>query len=1066
MDDFRKFDLRRLERQARWLGELRSWRNARVAPISGWTFTSADGEASPIPVGNSWPSVDVNQPISLSAEATIPRDWKGQPVEAQLWLGGEGFVTFTPGYQTGLNPYHQDFRLTDKAKGGETIRIDAEMMPKGMFGSHVHAPAVDRAVLAIPHTQVRQLETDITMLLRAAEQLKEHEILPHLLDLVDEAYKTLAPAWPSGTEIARVRYISGDIEGGNTQSVGLGDRGQPGYNGNLLLSGIWHIPHAADSLEPLPQEALVATEVAREVIASGLEKLRDQYPPIGHLVLTGHAHIDLAWLWPVAETRRKTRRTWSSILRLMDMYEDFTFNQSSAQAYAWIEQDDPTLFERIKKRVQEGRWEPVGGSWVEPDSQVTGGEAFARQLFYGQRYFDRAFGVRNTIAWLPDVFGFSGGVPQLLLGGGIENFFTIKVTWSEASPFPFDLFMWEGINGSKVLAHTFFNPGAGYNGNIEPLDTYGTWKNFVGKRVHDETMLSFGWGDGGGGPSEEMLENYARIKNYPVLPSLEMGKVEDVFANLPVEGIPTYVGELYLELHRATLTTQALVKQLNRQGEHRLVEAETFATLATLHGAEYPHERLDAAWQDLLYNQFHDILPGSSIHEVYEDTHPQLHEVVETASRIRDISIATSTGIGTGAWAVVNPTLDDRPLSVLLPAGAEISGAYQQNVEEGILVHNAAEILGGLETRVLSAESEGSYSTATAENVQASGGINGYMLENAVVRVQIGDDGTLHSVFDKCANRETLRDRGNQLWAYVDRPRAWDAWDIDETYETIGEEITAVDSLELIEEGPLRASVRVSRTWRNSSFVQTYQLTAESSRISIKTHIDWHERLMLIRALFPTAIRTHEATFETMYGVHKRSTHRNTVWERARFEVSAHRFVDLSEPDYGVALLNDAKYGHSAHNGVLGISLVRGPLHPDPFADEGEHDFTYAFFPHEGTWVDGNVTAEARALNAPLVAVQVSADALPRPAFVRNEGVLLGLGTMKKAHDRDGIAIRVYEQHGKQGESSLTFDRPVRSVSQTNLLEEDTDGGEILHDGATLTFNVRPFEVITLVVEF
>jgi alpha-mannosidase len=1051
LDDFKQFDLRRLERQTRWLGELRSWRNARVTPISQWTFTGEDGETTRIAPGDAWPSTDVNNPVTLSAEATIPADWQGQPVEAQLWLGGEGFVTFTPGYQTGLNPFHQDFRLVDQATGGETIRIDAEVMPKGLFGTHVERPGIDRAVLAIPHLQVRQLETDITMLIRTAEQLKDHEILPRLLDLVDEAYKTIASAWPTGTEIATVRYVTGDIDGGNTRKVGLGDYEFPGYRGNLLVSDIWHIPPASGTLQPLSPDALALVDKARGVINAGLESLKERYPPIGHLTLTGHAHIDLAWLWPVAETRRKARRTWSSMLRLMDQYEDFTFNQSSAQAYAWIEQDDPELFKKIQQRVREGRWEPIGGSWVEPDSQVTGGEAFARQLFYGQRYFERAFGMRNSTAWLPDVFGFSGGVPQILLGAGIENFFTIKVTWSEANTFPYDLFLWEGIDGSKVLAHTFFNPGHGYNGNIEPLDTHGTWKNFVGKRYHDETLLSFGWGDGGGGSSEEMLENYARIKGYPILPTLEMGKVEDFFA--------------YLELHRATLTTQALVKQLNRQGEHRLVEAETFATLATLHGADYPHDRLDAAWQDLLYNQFHDILPGSSIHEVYQDTHPQMQEVVDTATRIRDISVATNAGIGTGSWAIVNPTLDERPLSVVLPADTVISGAHQQEVEGGILVHNMAETIGGLETRVFSTGSEAPDSTASPERVQVNGDNDGYSLENAYLRVEIGADGTLHSVFDKRTKRETLKDRGNQLWAYVDRPRAWDAWDIDETYETIGEEITAVDVLELVEEGPLRAAVRVTRTWRDSTFVQTYRLTEESSRIDIRTRIDWHERMMLVRALFPTTVRTHEATFETMYGVHKRSTNRNTTWERARFEVSAHRFADLSEPNYGVALLNDAKFGHSGYDGVLGMSLVRGPIYPDPFADEGEHNFTYSFFPHVGDWVEGNVTAEARALNAPLVAVPVSVDAQSKPPFITNRGVPLGLGTMKKAHDRDGIVIRLYEQHGMTGETSLTFDRPVKAFSRTNLLEEDVEGQEITHDGNTLTFNVRSFELVTLVVE-
>lgn len=1066
LDDFRKFDHRRLERVARWLPELYAWRSARVAPIEDWTFTSADGDVTQIKRGDAWPVVDPHRPITLTATATIPKEWKGQPVDIQLWLGGEGFVKFTPGYQLGLNPFHHDWRVIESAKGGETIEIHAEVMPKGMFGSHVHAPSIGRALMAIPHREVQALYIDLEEIIRLAEQLKEHEILPHLLDLVDDAYMTISPYWPTATDVVTTRLAKGDISGGQAYDTGMGDYGRPGYQGELVVGGIWHIPPADAEIAPLPKQALHACDMARDIIAERLADLRITYPPTGSIALTGHAHIDLAWLWPMAETRRKARRTFSTQLWLMDNYEDFIFNQSSAQAYKWIEEDDPELFDRIKEAVTAGRWEPVGGMWVEPDSQVTGGEAYVRQLFYGQRYFADKFGVRNSTAWLPDVFGFSAAVPQILLGAGIQNFFTIKVTWSEVNTFPYDLFMWEGLDGSQVLTHTFNNPEGGYNGVIEPNSTYNTWKNFSGKRVHDQTLLSFGWGDGGGGPSQDMLEKYNRIKDYPVLPKLEMRKVEDFFASLPDEGLPTYVGELYLELHRATLTTQALVKQLNREGEHRLVEAESFAALASRDGAEYPHAAIDQGWQDLLYNQFHDILPGSSINEVYQDTHPQMQGIVEDAISVRDAAITDRVGTGSGAWAITNPDFNTRPLTALLPADADIGGKHTQIVADGVLIRHASEQMGPFETRIVSTESESSDSTSTSETVSVSTVDQNRVLENAHVRVEIGTDGTLASVFDKRADRETLRDRGNQLWAYSDKPRAWDAWDIDETYETIGEEIRGVESIEIVEEGPIRAAVRVTREFRNSTIVQTYQLMAESSRIDIETEIDWHERLTLVRTQFPTAIHTHEAVFETMYGVHKRPTNRNTVWERARFEVSAHRFVDLSEPDYGVALLNNAKYGHSAVDGVLGMSLVRGPMYPDPFADEGHHHFTYSFLPHIGDWVDADVTAEARALNAPMVVTEVAADAQPIAPFVTMSGVKLGLSTVKQAHDRDGLTVRVYEPHGIRGIANLTFDRPVAAVHRTNLLEEDADGAEITLDGNTASFAVRPFEIITIVVEF
>lgn len=1061
MDDFKRLDERRHQRIERWLKELRSWRNARVEPVSNWSFTGQDGQTHQLSVGDPWPSVDT--PVSMTATATIPEDWTGERVEIELWLGGEGFVTFTPGYQTGLNPYHHDFEITDSADGGETIEIEAEVVPKGMFGTHVSDPAISRAVLTVPHDRVRELKTDLRMLVETAAQLKDHESFPLFLDLADDARRELTEAWPSSTEIASVRYISGDLAGGNTGDIGSDGRGNPGFEGASLLPNIWHIPPPHGILQPLPEDALAGCDSARQVVATGLERIKKRYPPIGKLRLSGHAHIDLAWLWPVAETRRKVRRTWSSMLRLMDKYDDFTFNQSSAQAYKWMEEDDPELLERIKDRVAEGRWETVGGSWAEPDCQVTGGEAFARQLFHGQRYFEHTFGSRNSVAWLPDVFGFSGGIPQMLLSAGVIGFFTTKLNWNEDNTFPYDLFWWEGLDGSKVLAHSFFNPHGGYNGHINPEDTWETWKNFIGKRCHDETLLAFGWGDGGGGSTDEMLRNYERIKDYPVLPKLEMGKVEEFYDSLPRDGIPTYVGEMYLELHRATLTTQALVKQLNRQAEHRLAEAEAFSAIASLEGGNYPAESLDAAWQDLLFNQFHDVLPGSSIHEVYEDTHPQLQAVVATAIAARDDALSSLTGAGRDTFAISSPDINARPLTALLPEGADAGSLPSQAVEDGVLIHNPSASISGFATHIVSNTTTPKSHTA---DVSVKTQTDSTILENDILVVEIGVDGTLHRVFDKRANRETLNDRGNQLWAYVDRPRAWDAWDIDETYRGAGMEITDADSIDVVEEGPLRAAVRVTRTWRSSTFVQTYRLLSGSSRIDIDTQIDWHERLMLIRALFPTTVHSHEATFETMFGVHKRATHTNTTWERARFEVSAHRFFDLSEPGYGVALLNDAKYGHNALESTLGISLVRGPLYPDPFADEGQHHFTYSFFPHTGNWVEGGVTREARALNAPLVVTATSAEAAERESFVTSTGHEIGLGTLKRAHEGEGVILRVYEPHGSRGHAELNVSSAPSSVEQVSILEEPTKDDDVTTEGSQVTFDIGPFEIVTLRISF
>jgi alpha-mannosidase len=713
---------------------------------------------------------------------------------------------------------------------------------------------------------------------------------------------------------------------------------------------------------------------------------------------------------------------------------------------------------------------------------VTGGESFVRQLLYGQRYFESRFGRRSTVAWLPDAFGFSPGIPQLLRGAGISGFFTAKLKWSETNRFPHDLFWWEGIDGSRVMAHTILNPGADYNGDVVPFDLLGVWENFRGKRRHQESIFAFGWGDGGGGPSEKMLENYARLKDFPALPRLRMARVDEHFGSFP-QDLPKWVGELYLELHRGTLTSQGKVKKLNREGEHRLLEAEAFGTIAALHGAEYPAQELDRLWKILLLNQFHDILPGSSISEVYEDAHGQLAEVVEQATKLRDAALrhiaAGAEPVAGKTVLVANAGLAPRPLSVLLPelslggeaivtdalvTDAEGKPLPSQRTAEGLLVHDPERNVPAIGWTTLRLERrEKSQHVSSGARVERFGGT--VVLENEVLRVEIGSDGTLHRVYDRALGREALDGRGNQLWAYVDKPREWDAWDVNEDYELEGEEVGAVESLEVVEDGPLRASVRVERRWRSSRITQTYRLCAGSRRLDVETEISWHERQVLLRALFPLAIRSHEATFETMYGAHRRPTHRNTSWDSTRFEVSAHRFADLSEPDYGVALLNDGKYGHSARDNVLGLSLLRSPMYPDPLADEGDHRFTYGLFPHPGDWTEAGVVEEAFALNSPLFAVPGTRDGSPQAGLglASVEGLEVALGSLKMAEDGRAVVLRLYEPRGARGGCAVHFARGVERVERANLLEEAEGPVEV--SGGTVRLELRPFEVVTLRVE-
>ncbi len=1056
-------DRRRLERLTRRVEELRLWRNARERPVEGWRFSTAEKEYG-ISIGDRWPEVGV--PVWFSGSATIPEEWAGEAVELELWLGGEGFVTLSNGVSGGLNVFHRSFPVAEKALGGEEVRVEAEVVPKGMFGTGVAEPRLVRSVLTVPDREVRGLERDLAMISEACECLDGHEAVPWLLDALEAAFGVLFPCWPTDTDTSLTRYLEGFTDR-------LGDLAglPPPYARKVLEDNragfeTWTMPSAPDGLRPLPEEASRAVREARQEVARRIEEIKKDYPPAGRLALTGHAHLDLAWLWPVAESRRKARRTFASVLGLIKRHEDFVFNQSSAQLYAWIEEQDPEMFQELRRHVLDGRWEPVGGSWVEPDCQMPGGESFVRQLLYGQRYFESRFGRRSTVAWLPDTFGFSPAIPQLLRGAGMTGFFTYKLNWSEANKFPHDLFLWEGLDGSRVVAHAFENPGTDYNGDVAPRDLLGTWRNFRGKRRHPESLFSFGWGDGGGGPTEQMLENYERLKEFPALPRLRMTRVDDFFRSLPVEDLPRWVGELYLELHRGTLTSQGRIKKLNRDAEHRLLEAEAFAAIAALRGLSYPAEEIEHLWKTVLLNQFHDILPGSSIAEVFEESQAQLEEAVYGAEKVRYAALCS---LGEGEIVVANAALYPRPLSAVLPEGFEgvVSAEGEplpvQLTEEGLLVHDPERRVPGLGWISLGESREPSPETSGGLRISEAKG--SMLLENELLRVEVGSDGTLHRVHDKVADREVLAERGNQLWAYADKPREWDAWDIDEDYEREGEELLAQE-VRVVEEGPLRVALRVARRWRGSEVTQTYRLLSGSRRLDVVTEIEWRERQVLLRALVPLDVRAHEATFETMCGVVRRPVHRNTSWDIARFEVAAHRFADLSETGYGVALLNDGRYGHSARDNVLGISLLRSPVYPDPLADEGHHRFTYSLFPHPGDWTEAGVAEEAFALNSPLRPLRpgrTEEGPASETGFVTVEGTKLALSSLKRSGDGRGFVLRLYEPHGARGACVLRFVGPVRGVTKANLLEEERERLEVLDNAVRL--HVTPFEVLTLRVE-
>ncbi|WP_062119386.1 alpha-mannosidase [Aureimonas sp. AU40] len=966
--------------------ELPHWRERASVPIERWTF---DGET--LALGAFWPRRD--GVFRFAAEAEVPEGWPLEDTRLLLDLGGESLVTLKgeAGEKSyGLDPYHREFAVP-----GRRFAIGSETVARLPFGEPVKEPRLTVARLAWIEPAVHAFHLLLRQLVETARLLGSHEAVAHLVAAGEDAFASLD--WPSATAdyVARM----GDFTQGRA---------------------IWALPALKAQPAGLTDAQRASVTAAHDGLAAALRALKTRYPQQGRVAVTGHAHIDLAWLWPYAETRRKARRTFHSMLGLMEAFPNFVFNQSTAAFYAQIEQDDPALFEAIREAVKRGQWETIGGMWVEPDTNMPTGESFVRQILYGQRYFEKTFGVRHRVCWLPDCFGFSPALPQLLRQGGMDSFFTIKVNWSETNRFPHDLFYWEGLDGSRVLAHTFDNPQNGYNGSVEPAAILPTWGNFRRKDIHDETLLAVGWGDGGGGTTAEMLERQAQLADFPVVPALRPVRVEDFFARIhdevPAETLPVWSGEIYLELHRATLTSQSHTKRLHRHAERALITAETVGSLAALLGADVP-ESLEPVWRTVLKNEFHDILPGSGIREIYEDSERELTEALASAEAAGRAGLAALTsqlskGEIAQALVLVNPDLHERGVR------AEIDGAP-------LTVDTALPALGVL---VLD---------RAAVKAPAGLSVSATHLENRFVRVEIAADGTLASLFDKRIGREALAGRGNQLWVYpMDKPRDWDAWDLENDYRRGGIELTAVDAIEIVETGPHRATIRIERRFRDSTITQTLRLWANSPRLEIRTDLDWHDRRVLLRTETPVDVRSDFATFECAFGVVRRATHDNTSWDEAKFEVPAHRFADLSEPGFGVALLNDAKYGHSVKGNVLGLSLVRAPIYPDPLADEGAQSFTYALLPHAGDWREGGVREEALDLNQPVLAKLASglAAGLHRPLAVA--GVPAALAGLKPAEDGNGLVARVYEPAGARGAFALDPVRGWAVAGDVDLLEE------------------------------
>lgn len=792
----------------------------------------------------------------------------------------------------------------------------------------------------------------------------------------------------------------------------------------------------------------------------------------------GHTHIDVAWLWRLRHTREKTARSFSTVLELMREYPEYVFMHSTPQVWQFIKEDYPELYEQIKERVREGRFEPEGATWLEPDANIPSGEALTRQFLYGTRFFQKEFNAKQNVLWLPDVFGYSWALPQIMKGFGINNFMTTKISWNDTNRMPHDTFIWKGIDGSEVLTHfiTTVDPGVPYkntnnfeytyNGKITPHTVLGSYSVYADKMLNNDLLLSYGWGDGGGGPQREMIENMKMIDQLPALPTVKPTRVDDYFRQLqrtikessqkPAE----WNGELYLEFHRGTYTSQARVKKENRQLEFAMRDLEArYVKAGMAYGAAYPTGKIQKLWERILCNQFHDILPGSSIHEVYEDNKVEyeacfseitkLNKALDDAHYIRTPDLYTIRNLN--AW-----TLTD-----LVTVSEARTGYFTDN--EGRILKSekhgeqylVAVSVPGLSETVI---------RFTADDIMVSSGkADQNMVANAHYQVKWDDNGQLTSIYDRDNAREVLAigNRSNVLTVYEDRPTSFDNWNIDADYPEKAI-ILHANQVVVHAPGPLTQRVDFHYTFQNSTVVQTMTLYTNSRRIDFKTHIDWHEHQFLLRTAFNTAILSNYATFDIQYGNVARPTTSNTSWEIAKFETVSHKWADLSQHDYGVSLLNDSKYGYSVKKGQLSLSLLKSGIDPDTEADQGEHDFTYSLLPHAGDFVTGRVEEIAMALNHGLTVIEGEPKKISKPLFTFETEQPVMVDAIKHSEEGNQAILRFHEYAGQNAVVKVVPQFDFEQVSRVRL---DETHPEVLNNQDGILVSLKPYEVVTLAFE-
>lgn len=806
------------------------------------------------------------------------------------------------------------------------------------------------------------------------------------------------------------------------------------------------------------------------------DKLEGRGKPDVSVTLLGHTHIDVAWLWRLKHTREKAARSFSTVNRMMDDHPFYQFLQTQAQLYDFIKENYPDIYEKIKQRVNEGKWEPSGSMWVECDCNLVSGECLVRQILFGKLFFEREFGYHNDFLWLPDVFGYSWALPQILKKSGIDTFMTTKISWNDSNKLPYDTFLWRGMDGTEILSHFITTTDQGsesytYNGDTRPYAVKGVWDNYSNKDLNRDLLLSFGYGDGGGGPNRDMLETMKHLNKLPGIPHVKTESATKYFQRLnntveknELDGyLPIWDGELYLEFHRGTYTSQAYNKRMNRKLEFYLRNAEMLSVLAEKLGTlSYPREALEQAWKIVLCHQFHDILPGSSIREVYEDSRVNYHKAEELIEDVMAGIKESLYGKEEGIYTVWNNSNWKRSSYVFIP-GAEEGSSFVNEKGQGL---DCGTEEGG--TLVLVRDME-PFSFTVLKKAAGKAGLEGKItkaptvreVSTAYYRVRWNSKGHLTSIYDREADREILAQgkQGNVFQVFEDKPRCFDAWELEATHHDKADFVEDLRQV-FVEENSLGVFVTFQWNYHKSYISQRMCLYHSKRRIDFKTEVEWQEQQKLLKTAFPVGIRAVDARFDIQFGNIRRPITRNTSWEAAKFEVVAHKWADISETGYGVSILNDCKYGHDILENTIRLTLIKSAVDPDYRADLGLHAFTYALYPHQEEWYESDLEKEAFDLNNPLTAVP-GRGLLGSESFWKFSEDNVSVDCIKGAENSGQVVIRFHEFTGARKTVHVTTCLPVKGWCECSLMEEPLE----TYSTKPIQLVVKPYEIKTLLLQ-